>query len=147
MYAYSGNPKFQGQEFPENTPYYPCSGDLDNAELEGMEAIEAAYNTCVENTELGNNFELCGVINGFAKRTLEESHVDHDFYKILFVLTPMDIGDIEDLKRKLIEHSNLPMSIVFVEMTDTPLKNMRTLDPAKPVKNPLLIFLRSKMEI
>lgn len=134
LYAYSGIPKFPDQDFAEDSPFYPCNGNMEEPEVEGLEAIQAVYETCKKNSDLGKNFQICESIDKFAEKVKEDSQKNNDYYKILFVLTPMDVGDIEDLKRKCIQYSQLPMSIIFVEMTETPLENLRSLKPGTPVK-------------
>lgn len=74
-------------------------------------------------------------IDYFAEKVKEESRKDPDYYKIVFILTSGDIIGLEDLKRKIIGYSKLPLSIIFVEMTETTLPNLRSLTPTKPVSN------------
>lgn len=133
MYAYGGHPQFPGEEYTDAPPFYPCSGEMLEAEVEGISKIEETYQYCLKRTSLGKSEEIALAIDFLAERVKEECRNDPDYYKLVFILTSEDVKGVEDLQRKIIGYSKLPMSIVFVEMTETTQPNLRLLKPNKPV--------------
>lgn len=134
MYAFGGEYKLKGNQKFESEFFYPCSGDPSHTNLNSIKEIEEVYKFCVENTELGKSYEITPILDKISQKVKEESLKDSDYYKLIFITSPVDISDSDEFQRKFVEYSHLPMSIIFIEASETQLNNLRRIDPEKPVK-------------
>ena len=61
-------------------------------------------------------------------RGMAENMQDGDNYVVLLIITDGGIADMDETKRMLVEHSNLPMSLIIVGVGSGDMKNMDILD-------------------
>lgn len=52
----------------------------------------------------------------------------------MFIISPADVSDCEEVKKLIIRASGLPLSIVFVECAKKSLEKLRTLIHQEPVR-------------
>jgi hypothetical protein len=69
-------------------------------------------------------------------KTEQEAAENKNLYKLMFIVSPSDVTDNEEVKKLLIRASALPVSIVFMECAQEPLEKLRTCVLDTPVSTP-----------
>jgi len=136
LYCFGGEPNFPDQEFIDKPAFYPLSGNTDTPYAESMEEITQIYRNGIGHSTFGSETNFLAMIEKAVDEAEQDIASDNrQNYRLLFIMTPQDLNDVPAFQKLMVKVSNLPISIIFVDMQIEPLKAMGSLPTLKPVKN------------
>lgn len=118
--------------------YLPLNGDVENPYMSKLKDFQDTYKTSQEKIIPNNPNGYSALISAFISIVEKEAKSNKNLYKIMFIISPADVTDNEEVKKLLIKASALPLSIVFVECHKEALEKLRTLVNKPPVSYPIL---------
>jgi hypothetical protein len=127
FYGFGGIPSF-AEDQATVSDCFPLSGDVENPEIEGIDAVLERYTETAKDTAMMGPTRFTDILR--QAKNIATNHPDPKMYNILLILTD---GEIHDLKETIEEISdiasnNVPLSIIIVGLGDDEFTNMVKLD-------------------
>jgi hypothetical protein len=106
---------------------FPLNGDLNNAEIYGLNKLLEVYRTNFTKIKLAGPTNFAGILREFIKST-QATSFSQQIFNILLILTDGDIHDMRETKSLIVAASELPCAIVIVGLGDAQFNDMEILD-------------------
>jgi len=128
VFGFGGKPQFPTLRVGGVSHCFPCNGDLNNAEVDGLDGILAAYDHSLNHVELSGPTYFAPLLNETIKLCQTHKMQETGVYTILLILTDGEIHDMDQTIDAICNSSHLPLSIIIVGVGNADFGKMEVLD-------------------
>ena len=128
VYGFGGKPHFPSYSSHNVSHCFPCTGNLSQAEVNGLAGIMEAYANALKYVELSGPTYFAPLLNEAIKICEENRQLENEVYSLLLILTDGEIHDIEATTDAIIRAAYLPMSVIIIGIGNAEFGKMEELD-------------------
>jgi len=128
VFGFGGKPRFPTLSSNVVSHCFPCTGNLQNPNVLGLQGIMDVYSYALQNVELSGPTYFGPIIAEAMKLAQIHKQSETGVYTILLILTDGEIHDMKETVDLIVKAAQLPLSIIIVGVGNADFGNMETLD-------------------
>jgi len=127
-YGFGGKPHYPTLNMNTVSHCFPCSGNVNQQEVSGLQGIMDAYMYSLQSVELSGPTLFAPLITEACKACEINKQSENDIYTVLLILTDGEIHDMDATIDVLVKAAALPLSIIIVGIGNADFTKMEILD-------------------
>jgi len=135
VYGFGGKPHFPTLNQNTVSHCFPCTGDFQKAQVQGLQGLLDVYAHALTNVELSGPTYFNPLITEALKVCELNKQNELDVYTVLLIITDGEIHDMEETINTIVKASELPLSIIIIGVGNEDFTKMEILDGDKGLKN------------
>jgi len=128
VYGFGAKPQFPTLQSPTVSHCFPCTGNISQQEVFGLQGIMDIYAYALGNVAFSGPTLFAPLINESLNVCKVHKENEDDVYSILLILTDGEIHDMDETIDALVTAAYLPLSIIIVGIGNADFTKMRILD-------------------
>jgi len=128
VFGFGGKPRFPNLFSNVVSHCFPCNGNVQDPNANGLDGIMQAYSYALKHTELSGPTYFAPIISEAMKLASIHRQQGSGVYTILLILTDGEIHDMKETIELLVKSAALPLSIIIVGVGNADFTNMEILD-------------------
>ena len=128
VFGFGGKPHYPTMSSSMVSHCFPCTGTLDQNEVEGLSGILGVYDYSLNNVELSGPTYFAPLLTEALKLCEAQKIEEAGIYTILLILTDGEIHDMDQTIDAICAASHLPLSIIIIGVGNADFTKMEILD-------------------